>query len=188
MESPIHKGLIISLDTKPGYANVWIPTGKCAVPNGFGEYLYENSGGNLFGDALSMVKGSAYRCKIASPLTGGAWWYANDSKGASIFDDYDRNTAYDYRIMYNYQTHGNNGAPAAYTLPTDNPAATGSVSVNTLSVSGGNPTIQIGTMPKGTFPSLKENQWVLVAFINSSSNPVIFSCLHSDEAWAVVKK
>lgn len=186
MVSPIHRGLVINTTCAPGYAYVWIPTGKSVVPDGFSEYLYENTGGQLYGSALSEARESSYLCKIASPLTAGSWFRESPLTSASIFDDYD-DVAYDYRIMPDYQTHGNCGNQGSYTLPTDNPAVTGSVSVSTLSVTGGNSTHQVGTLPKGTFPVLTTNQWVLVAFIASNSNPIIFASLHSDEAWEVVK-
>jgi hypothetical protein len=54
-------------------------------------------------------------------------------------------------------------------------------------LTGGNQTHRVGTLPKGNFPILEENQWVLVGFISSETNPIIFASLHSDEAWNVVK-
>ena len=187
MESPIHKGLIIQ-EAEPGYAYVWIPTGKSTVPLGFSEYLYENTGGQLYGNNLSKAISSSYLCRIATNLSAGAWFYANHSKGASVFDDYDHEAAYDYRAFPEYQTHGNNGMPTNYVLPTDIPSASGAVSVSTLSVVGGNSIPNLGTLPKGDFPMLEANQWVLVAFINSSINPVIFASMPSVEAWNVIKQ
>ena len=186
MISPIHKGLIINTTCDPGYAWVWIPTGKSVVPDGFSEYLYENTGGQLFGSGLSEARDSSYLCKVACPLTAGAWFRDSDMESASIFDDYG-DTAYDYRIHTDYQTHGNNGIAGSYTFPTDTPRVTGAVAVSTLSVTGGNTTHQAGTLPKGQFPVVKTNQWVLVAFIDGNSNPIIFASLHSDEAWRVVQ-
>ena len=186
MKSTIHKGLIISNNCDPGYALVWIPTGMSAVPDGFSEYLYENTGGQLYGSALQDAYESSYLCKIASPLTAGAWFKASETESASIFDDYS-DKAYDYRICTDYQTNRNNGTPASYSLPTDDQATSGAISVSTLSVTGGNPTHTIGTMPKGVFPMLQVNQWVLVAFINSNSNPIIIQSIHSDAAWEQVQ-
>ena len=186
MISPIHKGLIINTTCNPGYAWVWIPTGKSIVPDGFSEYLYENTGGQLFGSGLTDARNSSYLCKIACPLTAGSWFRDSDMEAASIFDDYG-DTAYDYRIYTDYQTHGNNGIAGSYTFPTDNPRTSGAVAVSTLSVTGGNTTHQAGTLPKGQFPIVKTNQWVLVAFIEANSNPIIFASLHSDEAWSVVQ-
>lgn len=186
MTSVIHKGLIINTNCPAGYAYVWIPTGNSTVPIGFSEYLYQNTGGQLHGGNLSDAIDSSYLCKIASPLTGGAWFHVPTGVGASVFDDYS-DIAYDYRIFHNYQTHGNNGVPSNYVLPTDLPATTGSISVSTLSLTGGNQTHRVGTLPKGNFPILEENQWVLVGFISSETNPIIFASLHSDEAWNVVK-
>lgn len=186
MVSPIHKGLIINTTCDPGYAWVWIPTGKSVVPDGFSEYLYENTGGQLFGAGLSEARDSSYLCKVACPLTAGSWFRDSDMESASIFDDYG-DTAYDYRIHTDYQTHGNNGIAGSYTFPTDTPRVTGAVAVSTLSVTGGNTTHQAGTLPKGQFPVVKTNQWVLVAFIDGNSNPIIFASLHSDEAWQVVQ-
>lgn len=186
MTSPIHKGLIVNTECKAGYAYVWIPTGKSIVPEGFSEYLHKNTGGQLYGNSLNQAKGSSYLCKIASPLTSGSWFRESKSEIASIFDDYS-DIAYDYRIMTNYQTHGNCGNQKSYTLPTDNPFVSGAVSVGTLSVTGGNSTHTVGTLPKGSFPVLKTNQWVLVAFIESNTNPIIFASLHSDEEWKTIK-
>lgn len=186
MISPIHKGLIVSTTCEPGYAYVWIPTGKCIVPDGFSEYLHENTGGQLFGKFLQDAKSTAYLCKIASPLTAGAWFRESPTSNASIFDDYS-DTTRDYRIYTDYQTHGNSGNKGFYTLPTDNPQVSGAVAVSTLSVTGGNSTHQAGTLQKGIFPILKTNQWVLVAFITANSNPIIFASVHSDEAWLTVQ-
>lgn len=187
MESPIHKGLIISR-AEPGYAYVWIPTGNSTVPIGYSEYLYKNTGGELHGKNLSQAIDSSYLCRIATNLSAGSWFYANHSRGASVFDDYDHDAAYDYRVFHDYQTHGHNGVPSSYVLPTDTPSATGAVSVSTLSVIGGNQIPKLGTMPKGEYPILEENQWVLVAFLHSSSNPVIFASLPSIEAWNVIQQ
>lgn len=184
-ESIIHKGLIVNTTCEPGYAYVWVPTGKSSVPDGFSEYMYQNTGGTLYGKSLSDAIDTAYKCKIASPLTAGAWFRVLTGKGASAFDDFS-DTAVPLSLMANYQGSGNNGVPESYTLKTDNPASSGAVSVSTLSVAGGNTTNHIGNIPKGTFPVLKPNQWVLIAFINSSSNPVIFASLHSDEAWETI--
>lgn len=184
--SPIHKGLVIDTDNTPGYVKVWIPTSQCVVPNGFSEYMYENTGGQLFGSNLADAQGSAYRCKIACPLSAGAWFKASTTLGASIFDDYS-DTAYDYRLMYNYQTNKNNGNQPQYILPTDNPQVTGAVTAQTLSVTGGNSVHRVGTMPKGQFPILQKNQWVLVAFLAANTNPVVLMSLHSDEAWNVIQ-
>jgi hypothetical protein len=186
MESVIHKGLIVQM-AEAGYAYVWIPTANSIVPLGFSEYLYENTGGQLYGTNLSDSIGTSYKCKIATSLTGGAWFHPNHTKGASVFDDYDHNAAYDYRVFPDYQTHANSGVGNNYVLPTDMPTASGCVSVSTLSVIGGNQIPNLGTMPKGQFPMLEENQWVLVAFINSSTNPVIFARIPSDEEWNVIK-
>lgn len=186
MESVIHKGLIVNNITDPGFVYVWIPTGKSVVPDGFSEYLYENTGGNLFGNSLTQAIDSAYKCKIASPLTAGAWFRASASKGGSIFDDYG-DAVYPLTLMGNYQTTGCNGTPETYVMNTDCPAATGAVSVNTLSLAGGITTHRPGTLPKGEFPMLEPNQWVLVAFIHSSSNPVVIASLHSNEAWNTIQ-
>ena len=187
MISPIHKGLIVDTTScLPGYAYVWIPTGNCIVPDGFSEYLHENTGGQLYGKALTEAIASAYLCKIASPLTSGSWFRESTIENASIFDDFS-DDVYDYRIHTDYQSHRNNGIAGSYTLPTDNPLSSGAVAVPTLSVTGGNTTHQAGTLPKGQFPILKSNQWVLVAFINSNTNPIIFASVHSDEAWETVQ-
>lgn len=186
MESCIHKGLVIKTDTDAGYVYVWVPTGKSAVPDGFSEYLYENTGGMLFGAAYADAVDSAYKCKIASPLTAGAWFRANHAQAGSVFDDYN-DTVYPLTIMGNYQTRGNNGTPESYVMNTDVPTASGAVSVNTLSVAGGISTHRPGTLPKGQFPYLEANQWVLIAFIHSSSNPVVIASLHSNEAWNTIK-
>lgn len=182
--SPIHKGLIIEKHHKPGYVVVMIPTGNTIVPPGFSEYVYENSGGQLYGKNLENAKGTAYVCKVASPLTAGAWWRADPSRACSYFDDY-YNESRDYRITPNYQTRGNNGT-SSYTLSSDNPQASGIGSVSTLSVAGGTPKPSLGTMPKGDFPRLEINQTVIVAFVHSSINPVVLANLHSDEAWQVI--
>ena len=186
MKSTTHKGLIISNNCDPGYAVVWLPTGNSTVPDGFSEYLYQNTGGQLYGAELQEVYESSYICKIACPLTSGAWFRASETESASIFDDYN-DIPYDYRICTDYQTFGNNGTPASYIFPTDNQMSSGAVSVSTLSVVGGNPTHTVGTMPKGFFPVLQVNQWVLVQFISSDSNPVITQSIHSDAAWRTVQ-
>lgn len=181
----LHKGLVVQQCNEAGYVYVWIPTANSSVPSGFSEYLYQNTGGNLYGNDLSHAIQTSYKCKIASPVTGGAWFRESITEASSIFDDYS-DTPYFYPLMWNYQTHGNTGNRASYVMSSDNPAITGSVAVNTLSVAGGNSTHQKGTLPKGQFPIIETNQWVIVAFLEESINPVIIASLHSDEAWDVV--
>lgn len=181
--SPIHKGLILEdVPTEPGYVIVMIPTCNTIVPPGFSEYIYENTGGGLHGKNLSNSKGTAYKCKIASTLTAGAWWRPDAGRACSYFDDF-HNNAVDHRLNPKYQTTGNNGNQGSYNMASDN-ALSGSV--NTLSVAGGTPKPQLATMPKGDFPNLTGNQHVLVAFVNSSMYPVVTHSIHSDEAWRAV--
>lgn len=182
--SPLHIGMVIQEDAEPGYAKVWIPTGNSYVPQGFSEYKYENTGGQLYGENLSLAEGSAYRCKIASPLTSGAWWKSNPTMAASVFDDYSDDPIA-YPLFPNAQTTKST-AIHGYRLPTDNPRISGAVSTTTLSVAGGNGTHSVGTLPKGQFMKVRENQWVVVGFLHVGSNPIILHSLHSDEAWRAV--
>lgn len=186
-ESPIHKGLIVGIDTPP-FVYVWIPTANSIVPNGFSQYLYDNTGGQLFGQNLGAAVDTAYKCTVASPLSSGSWFQTNETLGVSVFDNYYRqgDTIYDYRIFPDYMGHRGTSLPQSYTLKTDVPSATGCVCNQSLSLQYGNPTGKFGTIPIGQFPKLQKNQWVLVAFINSSINPVVFASLHSPESWNVL--
>lgn len=188
-ESPIHKGLIVGHDLSNS-VYVWIPTANCAVPNGFSQYLYENTGGQLFGDNLGQVIDSAYKCILASPLTSGSWFQSDETLGVSVFDNYYRpgDKIYDYRIFPNYQGHRGSSLNQSYTLKTDVPAASGCILNQTLSLPFGNKTNKLGTIPVGQFPKLQKNQWVLVAFVNSSINPVVFATLHSEAEWDIFYK
>ena len=182
--SPLHIGMVIEEDFEPGYAKVWIPTANSYVPLGFSEYMYKNTGGQLYGENLSLAQGTAYRCRIASSLSSGAWWKANAGKTSSVFDDYSDNPL-TYQL-YPYSQSSHSSSIHSYRLPTDNPKVTGAVSTTTLSVTGGNSTHTIGTMPKGKFVKLKANQWVVVGFLHTGTNPIILSTMQSDEAWNVV--
>ena len=186
MESPLHLGLVIMTCSEPGYAWVWIPSANSSVPIGFSQYLYENTGGQLYGNEYDKALQTSYKCKIATPLTAGSWWRADKSQNASIFDDYS-DKAQQYTLAWNYQTRGNGGMPTSYSLPSDS-TKRGIVALNTLSLVGGNPIQQTGTLPKGIFPILEENQWVLVSFVNSLSEPIIINTVHPDEAWKVIQQ
>lgn len=182
--SPLHVGMVIDEEYEPGYAIVWIPTGKSYVPPGFSEYKYENSGGQLHGSNLDLAKGTSYKCKISSPLTSGSWWKSNPARGASVFDDYsDEPLAYP---LYPKAQSTKSSAIHGYRLPTDNPRVSGAVATTTLSVAGGNPTHTVGTLPKGQFMKIRENQWVVVGFLFVGSDPIILNSIHSDEAWKAI--
>lgn len=180
-----HKGIVIRDSTKVGYADVWIPTKGAHVPLGHALYTNKSTGSSLQGNDLDKSRGSSIECKIAAPLTHGAWFRADSSKGTSIFDDYS-DDAYDYRLNPNYQTHGTLGNHSSYIFPeTDNAPC---IDNFTLSVSGGNPIPQFGTLPKGMFTLLAEGQNVIVQFIEGSSMPIITHVLPTDEERIVMHK
>ena len=176
--------MVIEEDFEPGYAIVWIPSANSYVPFGFSEYMYKNTGGQLYGENLNLAQGTAYRCRIASSLSSGAWWKANASKNSSVFDDYSDNPM--PYMLYPNSRSSHSSAIHSYRMPTDNPKVTGAVSTTTLSVTGGNRTHAIGTMPKGKFIKLRANQWVVVGFLHIGTNPIILNLMQSDEAWNVI--
>lgn len=185
MSGVIHLGMVIDEHTEPGFALVWIPTANSVVPPGFSEYKYKNTGGQLFGSNLTAALESSYYCRVASPLTSGTWWRSLPEKGASVFDDYSDNPRA-YPIEPNAQTRHTSGING-YTFESDFGALKGVVATSTLSLAGGNPTHNIGTQEKGIFTKLKENQWVLVAFLDEGMNPVVINSVHSREAWEMVQ-
>lgn len=79
-----------------------------------------------------------------------------------------------------------NGLPRALCYNSDTPAQSLAVVSPTLNQSGGTPLPNLGQMPPGNYPRLETNQWVLVAFVNSSIYPVVIASLPSDEAWSVM--
>lgn len=185
MKSSLHIGMVIQEHVEPGFVLVWLPTANSVVPPGFSEYKYKNTGGQLYGENLTKALESSYLCRVASPLTSGTWWRALNEKGASVFDDYSDNPRA-YPIEPYAQTSHTSGING-YTFDSDFGALRGVVATSTLSLAGGNPTHNIGTQEKGIFSRLRENQWVLVAFLDEGMNPIVINSVHSPEAWKVVQ-
>lgn len=187
-DSPIHKGLVVETGMTPGLVKVWIPTAKSIAPLGFSEYLHENTGSALKDIALSDALATAYTCRVATPLTAGSWFKQLPAKAASVFNHWfrDGDDIHDYRINTEYMPRHSNGLPRTLCYNSDTPAQSLAVVSPTLNQSGGTPLPNLGQMPPGEYPRLETNQWVLVAFVNSSIYPIVIASLPSDEAWSVM--
>lgn len=187
-ESPIHKGLVVQLGQHPGLVKVWIPTANSIAPFGQSEYVHQNTGSALANVALSDAIATAYTCRVATPLTSGSWFKEVASRGASVFNHWfkDGDDIHDYRIACDYLPKHSNGLPRTLSYNSDTPAQSLCVVNPTLNQSGGTPLPNLGQMPPGNYPRLEVNQWVLVAFINSSIYPVVIASLPSEEAWSVI--
>ena len=183
----IHKGLVVGYGKHKGIVKVWIPTKDGDVPLGISEYLHENTGSALSGEALLAAIQSSRQCRIATSLTGGSWFKEVAGKGASVFDHWykDGDVIYDYRKV-DYAPKHTNGLPLTLSYLSDTPAISLAAVNPTLNQSGGTPLINLGNMPPGDFPVIQTNQWVLVAEINSSQTPFIIGSIPSDEAWEVM--
>lgn len=180
----IHKGLIVGLGEHPGLVQVWIPTDKGDVPLGISQYLHANTGSALQGDALEAARATAQTCRVATPLKGGAWFKEVPQRSASVFNHWYRegDPIYDYRLV-DYRPSHTNGLPLTLTYHSDTPAQSLCALAPTLNVCGGTPLADMGNIPPGDFPILQTNQWVLVAYINSSNTPFVIGSIPSDEAW-----
>lgn len=187
-DSPIHKGLIVQLGQHPGIVKVWIPTAKSIVPLGMSEYLHENTGSALKDISLSDALATAYTCRVATPLTAGSWFKELPERAASVFNHWFKlgDDVHDYRINTQYLPKHSNGLPRTLCYNSDTPAQSLCVVNPTLNQSGGTPLPNLGQMPPGQYPKLEVNQWVLVAFVNSSIYPIVIASLPSDEAWSVM--
>ncbi len=186
-ESPIHVGHVLG-QLQSGKVIVWIPTANSIVPMGFSQYIYQNTGSQLYGQNLNLAKGTSYECLVASPLSSGTSFTPVDHLGASTFDSRYRwgDPIANYVMHPDWTSSRTNGVPPRYTLRTDNPALEMCACVSTLSVAGGNPIPTFKNFPKGIFPRLVPSQKVLVAFYNSSINPIVFASVHSQKEWACV--
>lgn len=180
----VHKGLVVGYGGHKGKVKVWIPTKDGDVPLGLSEYMHENTGSALEGEALLAAQQSARQCRISTQLTSGAWYKEVPSKGASVFDHWykDGDTIYDYRKV-DYIPKHSNGLPLTLSYMSDTPAISLAAVNPTLNLSGGTPLANFGNMPPGDFPDVQTNQWVLVAEVNSSQTPFIIGSIPSDEAW-----
>ena len=187
-DSPIHKGLIVELGEHPGIVKVWIPTAKSIAPLGKSDYLHENTGSALKNISLSDAKATAYTCRVATPLKAGSWFKEIPERAASVFNHWFKlgDQVHDYRINTQYLPKHSNGLPRTLCLNSDTPAQSLCVVNPTLNQSGGTPLPNLGQLPPGEYPKLEVNQWVLVAFVNSSIYPIVIASLPSDEAWSVM--
>lgn len=183
-EIKIYKGLVVGTGEHAGILDVWIPAKEGAVPLGLSEYMHENTGSALSGDALLAAKQSSTKCRLTTPLNGGSWFKEVSSRGASVFDHWYKpgDTIYDYRKV-DYAPRHSNGLPLTLSYLSDTPAISLAAVSPTLNLSGGTPLANLGNMPPGEFPKVQTNQWVLVAEVNSSITPFIIGSIPSDEAW-----
>ena len=184
----IHKGLVVQTGEGPGIVKVWIPTAKSIAPLGNSEYLHQNTGSALAGVSLSDAIATAYTCRVATPLSAGAWFKEVPQKGASVFNHWykDGDAIHDYRIATDYMPKHTNGLPRTLCYKSDTPSQSLCVVNPTLNQSGGTPLPNLGQIPPGNYPRLEVNQWVLVAFINSSIYPIVIASLPSEEAWSTM--
>lgn len=182
--SPIHKGLVVD-KVAPGLVKVWIPTANCTVPQGQFKFMHSNTGSALADNELQAALDSAYTCRVATPLTEGSWMKSMAGWGASLFGDDDRDSLYDYRIHGSIKSKNKRGA-TRIAPKTDNPAKNYVACNYTLGEIGGITLQSIGCMPPGVYPDIEPNQWVLVAFVNSSHYPLVICSLPSDEEWETV--
>jgi phosphomannomutase len=141
----------------------------------------------LDGNELENAIATSYNCRIATPLGSGAWMTADEGRGASVFGDPKKNQAYDYRIHQSVKAKNDRGTTRIF-LSTNNPAQTYNPCNPSLGEVGGIPIESIGNMPPGNYPNIEPNQWVLVAFINSSFYPIVIASLPSEEEWEAVLK
>ena len=184
----IHKGLVVAFGQHPGLVKVWIPTANSIAPLGNSEYLHQNTGSALTGSALADAIATSYTCRVATPLTAGAWFKEVPEKNASVFNHWykDGDQIYDYRLALDYIPKHSNGLPRTLCYNSDTPSQSLCVVNPTLNQSGGTPIPNVGNLPPGNYPKLEVNQWVLVAFINSSLYPIVIASLPSQEAWTTM--
>lgn len=187
-DSPIHKGLVVQVNSQPGMVKVWIPTANSIAPLGQAQYLHANTGSALTGTSLADAIATAYTCRIATPLSAGSWFKEIPERAASVFNHWYKSgdDIHDYRIATEYMPKHTNGLPRTLCYNSDTPAQSLCVVNPTLNQSGGTPLPNTGQMPPGNYPRLEVNQWVLVAFVNSSLYPIVIASLPSDEAWSTM--
>lgn len=186
MDSGIYIGLVLN-EAQPGFVNVWIPTLHGALTLGQFQYLYENTGGQLYGENLQKIQDSSVLCKVSSKITSGSWFKSLPDQGASVFDiNHKDGNIYDYRIAKNYTPKDGNGLPPTISWSAANPALNLSVCSNILQKCGGDSIPNLGNLPQGDFARVQGNQWVVVAFTKSSHYPIVLSCLQDENAWKVL--
>lgn len=185
-DSPIHKGLVLR-KLAPGFVKVWIPTANSTVPQGQWNYMYKNTGSALDGKDLQDAIATSYNCRVATPLASGSWMSALVSQGVSLFGTQGKDKPYDYRIHGSIKSKNERGVTRIQHA-TDNPAQHYCAVNYTLGEVGGMPIESIGNMPPGDYPDVQPNQWVLVAFVNSSYHPIVIASLPSEEEWEAVLK
>lgn len=176
MVSTLYKGIIVQVLSSFQY-KVWLVS-KGNVPLGKWEYLGGNVGSNLLGE---NVRKSIWTCRIMTPLASGAWWTYIPSEDASIpgnpptassSDILDFTTCPDAKSI-------NTSVAGSLISPSSTPHLTLNVVHPVLGQAGGIPIPTTANVPPGTFPRLKENQHVLVAFVNAST-PIIIGTLPTD--------
>lgn len=184
-DSPIHKGLVLGPGLVSGTVRVWIPTANSISPMGQVEYKHANTGSALHSSALSDAEASVYTCYVATPLHAGAWFKEVPERSASVFNHWYKtgDPVHDYRAYPEYTPARSSGLPSALSYKSDTPALTLAAVSPTLNQSGGTPLPNYGNLPPGNFPEVQANQWVLVAFINSSIYPYVITAINSEEAW-----
>lgn len=185
-DSPIHKGLVLR-KLSPGLVKVWIPTANSTVPQGQFKFMYSNSGSALDGKQLEMALATSYTCRVATPLSQGSWMRAALDVGASVFGHGDKDQPYDYRLNGSIKSKIQRGI-TRISHRTDNPQQNYAACNYTLGEVGGMPIESIGNMPPGDFPDIEPNQWVLVAFVNSSYHPIVIASLPGEQEWEAALK
>ena len=185
-DSPIHKGLVLR-KLAPGFVKVWIPTANSTVPQGQFKFMHANTGSALDGKELQSAIATSYNCRVATPLTQGSWLKDLAGIGASVFGNSDKDEPYDYRINGSIKSKNERGI-TRISHRTDNPQQNYAACNYTLDEIGGMPIESIGNMPPGDYPDVEPNQWVLVAFVNSSYHPIVIASLPGDQEWEAVLK
>ena len=182
MISSLYKGIIVDIES-PAIAKVWIPA-KQATPVGQFEYLGDNVGGNL---DIELIRKTAIRCRIMTPLTAGAWWSYLPHMNASVPGNPSKIEINETNPIPDFNTNPN-AKPITLTLPgytpsSSTPVANYSVVSPILGQTSGFQPPASGGIPPGEFPQVQPNQHVLVAFVNSSL-PIILGTLPTDLEFA----
>ena len=184
MESSLYKGIVVEVESN-AVAKVWIPNLHGTSTGGFFEYLGSNIGSFLKGLFLQKSKNTAVRCRIMTPLTSGAWFSYSPFLDASVQGNPKKINL--SQILDYTKAHD---AVVGKTTVTGNIQSKSNTPVFTLSAvspilgeAGGIPIPSASNVPPGYFPQIKENQHVLVGFVNGSSMPIILGTLPTDKEW-----
>lgn len=187
--SPIHVGMIIGpSDSDPNKVKVWIPTLGSTAPKGRVQMVGQNSGSAMFGKQLASAKGTCRQCIISTATSGGTQFKYLPEKGAVVFDKNYKpgDNVPDFRITPNVTAKVLSAVQGNTTWRSSMPSQNLTYTAEIFDQIGGTPSPVYGNLPQGDFPVMEQNQWVLLACVNSKSTPHIINSVSPEMARSII--